>query len=195
MLWACISSVQSLSRVRLFVTSWTAACQASLSITQGWGCSYRASFDKPLLRACVFQLQICRWVRGCLLFKVGRWCLGRKMPTDAEGLKFWFLCLFNNTECVSLKKMVDRAGGNAACSLWEGWLWSPRAFLVKVESADQQHRCHWEHRISGFPSDLLSQSPHHELGLQVISYARSDLRSAPTNSLLRPIAVHGSIYR
>ena len=27
------SSVQSLSRVRLFVTSWTAACQASLSIT------------------------------------------------------------------------------------------------------------------------------------------------------------------
>ena len=28
-----ISSVQSLSRVRLFVTAWTAACQASLSIT------------------------------------------------------------------------------------------------------------------------------------------------------------------
>ena len=84
---------------------------------------YRALFDKPLSRACVFQLQICRWVRDCLLFKVGRWCLGRKMPTDAEGLKFWFLCLFNDTECVSLKKMVDRAGGNAAYSLWEGWLW------------------------------------------------------------------------
>ena len=30
---SCISSVQSLSRVRLFVTPWTAACQASLSIT------------------------------------------------------------------------------------------------------------------------------------------------------------------
>ena len=29
----CIASVQSLSRVRLFVTPWTAACQASLSIT------------------------------------------------------------------------------------------------------------------------------------------------------------------
>ena len=28
-----VSSVQSLSRVRLFVTPWTAACQASLSIT------------------------------------------------------------------------------------------------------------------------------------------------------------------
>ena len=30
------SSSQSLSRVRLFVTSWTAACQASLSITNSW---------------------------------------------------------------------------------------------------------------------------------------------------------------
>ena len=32
LLWS-LSSVQSLSRVRLFVTPWTAACQASLSIT------------------------------------------------------------------------------------------------------------------------------------------------------------------
>ena len=31
------SSVQLLSRVRLFVTPWTAACQASLSITNSWG--------------------------------------------------------------------------------------------------------------------------------------------------------------
>ena len=30
------SSVQSLSRVRLFVTPWTTACQASLSITNSW---------------------------------------------------------------------------------------------------------------------------------------------------------------
>ena len=29
-------SVQSLSRVRLFVTPWTAACQASLSVTNSW---------------------------------------------------------------------------------------------------------------------------------------------------------------
>ena len=33
---ADFSSVQSLSRVRLFVTSWTAARQASLSITNSW---------------------------------------------------------------------------------------------------------------------------------------------------------------
>ena len=31
-----LSSVQSLSRVRLFVTPWTAACQAALSITISW---------------------------------------------------------------------------------------------------------------------------------------------------------------
>ena len=31
-----ISSVQSLSRVRLFATPWIAACQASLSITNSW---------------------------------------------------------------------------------------------------------------------------------------------------------------
>ena len=30
------SSVQSLSRVRLFATPWTEACQASLSITNSW---------------------------------------------------------------------------------------------------------------------------------------------------------------
>ena len=32
----CFSSVQSLSRVRLFATPWTAACQVSLSITNSW---------------------------------------------------------------------------------------------------------------------------------------------------------------
>ena len=35
-LYRRLSSVQSLSRVRLFATPWTAACQASLSITYSW---------------------------------------------------------------------------------------------------------------------------------------------------------------
>ena len=39
---AWISSVQSLSRVRLFATPWTEACQASLSITNSW------SLPKPM---------------------------------------------------------------------------------------------------------------------------------------------------
>ena len=32
----CVSSVQSLSHVRLFATSWTVACQPFLSITSSW---------------------------------------------------------------------------------------------------------------------------------------------------------------
>ena len=32
----CVVIVQALSRVRLFATPWTAACQASLSITNSW---------------------------------------------------------------------------------------------------------------------------------------------------------------
>jgi len=35
-MWAQFSSFQSLSCVQLFVTSWTAACQASLSINNSW---------------------------------------------------------------------------------------------------------------------------------------------------------------
>ena len=34
--WKKYSSVQPLSPVRLFATPWTAACQASLSITNSW---------------------------------------------------------------------------------------------------------------------------------------------------------------
>ena len=34
--WRAKDSVQSLSHVRLFVTPWTAACQASVSITNYW---------------------------------------------------------------------------------------------------------------------------------------------------------------
>ena len=35
-IYVSISSVQSLSHIRLFVTPWTAACQASLSFTNSW---------------------------------------------------------------------------------------------------------------------------------------------------------------
>ena len=35
-IYFCISSVQSLSSDHVFVTPWTAACQASLSITNSW---------------------------------------------------------------------------------------------------------------------------------------------------------------
>ena len=44
-----ISSVQSLSRVLLFVTPWTAACQASLSITNSWSLLKLMSIESVML--------------------------------------------------------------------------------------------------------------------------------------------------
>ena len=58
-----ISSVQSLSRVQLFVTPWTAACQASLSITNSWSLFISSELEmlsnhlilcRPLLLPSVF---------------------------------------------------------------------------------------------------------------------------------------------
>ena len=42
------SSVQSLSRVRLFVTPWAAACQASLSITNSWSLLKHVSIESVM---------------------------------------------------------------------------------------------------------------------------------------------------
>ena len=43
------SSVQLLSRVQLFVTPWTAACQASLSITNSWNLPKLMSVESLML--------------------------------------------------------------------------------------------------------------------------------------------------
>ena len=44
-----VSSVQSLSRVLLFVTPWTAACQASLYITNSWSLPKLMSIELVML--------------------------------------------------------------------------------------------------------------------------------------------------
>ena len=43
------SSVQSLTRVRLFATPWTAACQASMSITDSWSLLKLMSIESVML--------------------------------------------------------------------------------------------------------------------------------------------------
>ena len=43
-----LSSVQSLSHVRLFATPWTAACQASLSIANSWSLLKLMSFESVM---------------------------------------------------------------------------------------------------------------------------------------------------
>ena len=47
-MYACISSVRSLSRVRLFATPWTAACQASLSISNSQRLLKRMSIESVM---------------------------------------------------------------------------------------------------------------------------------------------------
>ena len=57
------SSVQSLSHVQLFVTPWTAACQASLSITNFWSllklmCIETVMPSNHLIRCCPLLLPL-----------------------------------------------------------------------------------------------------------------------------------------
>ena len=47
------SSVQSLSPVRLFATPWTAACQASLSITSSWSLLKLMSIESVMPSNCL----------------------------------------------------------------------------------------------------------------------------------------------
>ena len=44
-----LNSVQSLSHIRLFATPWTAACQASLSITNSWSLLKLMSIESVML--------------------------------------------------------------------------------------------------------------------------------------------------
>ena len=53
-----ISPFQLLSRVRLFVTPWTAACQASLSITNSWGLLKLMSIE-PTISSSVVHFSSC----------------------------------------------------------------------------------------------------------------------------------------
>ena len=50
---ACLSSVQSLSHVQLFVTPWTAAWQASLSITNSWSLLKLMSIESAMPSNCL----------------------------------------------------------------------------------------------------------------------------------------------
>ena len=57
-----LQSVQSLSRVRHFVTSWIAACQAFLSITNSWSLPKLMSIESVMLSS---HLILCRPLSSC----------------------------------------------------------------------------------------------------------------------------------
>ena len=64
----CISSIQSFSRVWLFVFSWTAARQASLSITNSWSLLKLKSieFSDAIYQWGVSDLILCHPFSSCL---------------------------------------------------------------------------------------------------------------------------------
>ena len=104
------SSVQSLSRVRLFVTPWIAARQASLSITNSWS-SLKLTFIKsvmpsshlilcrpllllppipPSIRVFSNESTVCmRWPKYC-------W-----VALNLQYLYWFFVCSINNQERIS----------------------------------------------------------------------------------------------
>ena len=63
--WTHLGSVQSLSLVRLFVTPWTAACQASLSITNSCSLLKLMSIESVIF---VGNSQIFNWLYHTYFF-------------------------------------------------------------------------------------------------------------------------------
>ena len=81
------SSVQSLIHIQLFATPWTAACQASLSITNSWACSnsYPLSLGLPsnkLILCCHILLQSSIFP-SIRVFSNEKWVLPIRWP------KYW----------------------------------------------------------------------------------------------------------
>ena len=115
------SSVQSLSRVQLFVTPWTVACQASLSITNSWSLLRLMSMESMMpsdhlifiwLRDCSKEVsgeaRICRdflqqrpgsWnIKGLLLIKESQTSQVRELSA--------FLCMGRCKSLDSLKSFL-----------------------------------------------------------------------------------------
>ena len=106
---SAFSSVQSLSRVRLFVTPWIAACQASLSITNSW------SLPKPMPSALLKY----NWQIICSFpfhpssdVFVWIWCQSNTASQSKEG---W-------VPSSSIFRSLWRVCINSSLNIWWNWL-------------------------------------------------------------------------
>ena len=101
-----ISSVQSLSRVRLFVTPWTAACQASLSIANSQSLlklmsiesvmpSNHLTFCRPLLlpSISIITLSVNGLIAQTKIHRLARWMKTYTLPHTTS------LCLAPQIVC------------------------------------------------------------------------------------------------
>ena len=161
------SSVQFLNRVRLFVTPWTTACQASLSITNSWSLLKLMSIESvtpsshlifchlPLLLPSVFpsirvfsnESAFCiRWVKY--------WSSSFSISPSNEysGLNFlqdWFHLLVIQGTLKNLLQHQFKSINSSALS----FLYSPTLTSIhdywKNHSLDQMDLC-WQSNVSAF---------------------------------------------
>ena len=76
------SSVQSLSRARLFATPWTVACQASLSVTNSQSLLKLMSVESVMAHLALSRLALtpgCECIQTCLM------CISILHPSGATG--------------------------------------------------------------------------------------------------------------
>ena len=86
----CCCCCQSLSRVQLFVTPQTAACQASLSITNSWSCTNSCPLSRwchPTISSSVIPVSSCLQSSPASgSFPVSQFCTSRGQNNGASAL-------------------------------------------------------------------------------------------------------------
>ena len=136
------SSVQSLSRVRLFATPWTAAHQASLSITNSWSSLKLTSFESVMPSS---HLILCR------LFS----CPQSLPASESFPMSQLFAWGGQNTGVSALASVLPKNTQGWSPLEWTGWISLQSKGLSRVFSniTVQKHQF--------FSSQLSSQSNSH----------------------------------
>ena len=113
------SSVQSLSHVRLFVTSWTAACQASLPVTNSWNLPKLMSIDSVMPSN---HLILCHLLLLPLSIFPRIRVFSNKSVLRIRWLKYWSFC-FNISPSIFRTDFLYHGLAGSLCS--QGTLKNP----------------------------------------------------------------------
>ena len=136
-----ISSVQSLSRVQLFVTPWTVAFQASLSITNSWGLLKLMSIESVILSnhliLCCLRLLLPSIFPGIRVFskesvlrirwpKYWSFSFSISPSNEYSGLIFYRMDWFDLAVQGTLKSLLQHHSSKASILQWSTF------FLVQL---------------------------------------------------------------
>ena len=139
------SSVQSLSRIQLFATPWTSACQASLSITNSWSLLKLMSIELVMPSNCLIlchpllllplifpSIRVFSDVSALhIRWPVGASALASFLPVNIQG---WFLLGFIGLISL-LSKGLTRVFFNT--------IWNHQFFGAQVALWSNSHICTW----------------------------------------------------